>query len=115
MDKCSCNVNLIEHGHLVLYVADVADGAIVTELLYPLAECHNLVEWENPVLNMLLLFDVFLTLSRRQVIIITSTFEKSPRAWFCSDRRQISAENRTAHAVRCQKEIFEFYSKMNNL
>jgi hypothetical protein len=56
-----------------------------------------------------------LTLSRRQVIIITSTFEKLPRAWFCSDRRQISAENRTAHAVHCQKEIFEFYSKMNNL
>jgi hypothetical protein len=53
--------------------------------------------------------------SRRQVIIITSTFEKLQRTWFCSDRRQISAENRTAHAVHCQKEIFEFDSKMNKL
>jgi hypothetical protein len=57
----------------------------------------------------------FLTLSRRRAIIIASNFEKLPRAWFCSDQRQISAENRTAHAVHCQKEIFEFFSKMNNL
>jgi hypothetical protein len=56
-----------------------------------------------------------LALSRRRAIIIASNFEKLPRAWFCSDQRQISAENRTAHAVHCQKEIFEFLKKMNNL
>ncbi len=57
---------------------------------------------------------IFLTLSRRQVIIMTSKFEKLPRAWFCSDLRQISAKNRTAHTVDWQKEISE-RKKMNNL
>ncbi len=56
-----------------------------------------------------------LTLSRRRAILTASKFEKVPRAWICSDQRQISAENRTAHTVHCQKEFFEFISKMNNL
>jgi hypothetical protein len=54
-----------------------------------------------------------LTLSRRRAIIhvLASKFEKLPRAWFCSNQRQISAENRTVHAVHCQREIVYFFQK----
>jgi hypothetical protein len=55
---------------------------------------------------------LIISLSRRRAIIIVSKFEKLPRAWFCFNQRQNSAENRTAHTVHCQKEIFDFFQKL---
>jgi hypothetical protein len=53
-----------------------------------------------------------LTLWRRIGDFSPINFEKLPRAWICSDRRQISAENRIAHPLHCQKN---FFSKFLNL
>jgi hypothetical protein len=56
-------------------------------------------------------------LSRRRVVIIASKlekFEKLQRAWFCSDRRPISAENSTAHcAVYRQERNFKFFKEID--
>ncbi len=66
--------------------------------------------------NYILLTEIMqyiLTLPWRRAIIMTSKFEKLLRAWFCSDRRQISAENRTAHTVHCpvKNKFLNYFQK----
>jgi hypothetical protein len=48
-----------------------------------------------------------LTISRRIGDFTPINFEKSPRAWIYSDRRQISAENCIAHLYHCQRIFFK--------